>query len=477
MAGDVTPSAPQSPPCDGVPLDQHWWIAFLRRGVLRVVQGATGTEGRARYPTYDVDFLETRVLQTQSATRGRSMELSELVRFRHLVLAVCDITGLVWKVQVSDGSVLQRHAIAGGNGDVSRPGKLEWATRKDGRLVMGSVGNRQMDTRTGAFQDRHSEWVKVLSQGGTIENSDWGPVFAALRTAAGVRGDGYLWHEAIEWDALSRRWIVLPRKRGFVTPFEPTRDESMGTNVLLVADEDFRHINVSSVGPLEPEWGFSSVRRVPGMRDVFAALKCREVDGEMQTVRLLPSACLAVALAWGGGRHAPSHSLACFLNSPMLLPPSSAAAHGVHSGRTFSSQKRALVGPGQRQVRGLGVPWLPSARLAATSEGVTCLFRAMWQIRAQLPGLTAPRQRAAIAAVTRRPQVPRPPRLAERLRGLRGNPNASNCHVVIIHTCNNTLATATSIRTTNVDERHSACGPLRNAMRRWGCGAVYGLCF
>ncbi len=291
MAGDVTPSAPQSPPCDGVPLDQHWWIAFLRRGVLRVVQGATGTEGRARYPTYDVDFLETRVLQTQSATRGRSMELSELVRFRHLVLAVCDITGLVWKVQVSDGSVLQRHAIAGGNGDVSRPGKLEWATRKDGRLVMGSVGNRQMDTRTGAFLDRHSEWVKVLSQGGTIENSDWGPVFAALRTAAGVRGDGYLWHEAIEWDALSRRWIVLPRKRGFVTPFEPTRDESMGTNVLLVADEDFRHINVSSVGPLEPEWGFSSVRRVPGMRDVFAALKCREVDGEMQTVRLLPS-CL-----------------------------------------------------------------------------------------------------------------------------------------------------------------------------------------
>uniref|UniRef100_A0A7S0PA38 Uncharacterized protein n=1 Tax=Cafeteria roenbergensis TaxID=33653 RepID=A0A7S0PA38_CAFRO len=283
MAGDVTPSAPQSPPCDGVPLDQHWWIAFLRRGVLRVVQGATGTEGRARYPTYDVDFLETRVLQTQSATRGRSMELSELVRFRHLVLAVCDITGLVWKVQVSDGSVLQRHAIAGGNGDVSRPGKLEWATRKDGRLVMGSVGNRQMDTRTGAFLDRHSEWVKVLSQGGTIENSDWGPVFAALRTAAGVRGDGYLWHEAIEWDALSRRWIVLPRKRGFVTPFEPTRDESMGTNVLLVADEDFRHINVSSVGPLEPEWGFSSVRRVPGMRDVFAALKCREVDGEMQT--------------------------------------------------------------------------------------------------------------------------------------------------------------------------------------------------
>lgn len=297
MAGDVTPDVPESPPCDGVPLDQHWWISFLRRGVLRIVKGATGSEGRAKYPTYAVEFLETRVLQTQSATRGRSMELSELVRFRHLVLAVCDITGLVWKVQVSDGSVLQRHAIAGGNGDVSRPGKLEWATRKDGRLVMGSVGNRQMDARTGAFLDRNSEWVKVLSAGGTIENSDWGPVFAALRTAAGVRGEGYLWHEAVEWDALSRRWIVLPRKRGFVTPFEPTTDESMGTNVLLVADEDFRHINVSSVGPLEPEWGFSSVRRVPGMRDTFAALKCREVDGTMQTVRqLLPSGWGALKL-------------------------------------------------------------------------------------------------------------------------------------------------------------------------------------
>lgn len=251
------------------------------------------------------------------------MELSELVRFRHLVLAVCDITGLVWKVQVSDGSVLQRHAIAGGNGDVSRPGKLEWATRKDGRLVMGSVGNRQMDTRTGAFLDRHSEWVKVLSSGGTIENSDWGPVFAALRTAAGVRGDGYLWHEAIEWDALSRRWVVLPRKRGFVTPFEPTRDESMGTNVLLVADEDFRRINVSSVGPLEPEWGFSSVRRVPGMRDVFAALKCREVGGEMQTVRqrlqLLLQLASCMQSCVGRSRREPLASEASVIS---LFPPS-----------------------------------------------------------------------------------------------------------------------------------------------------------
>jgi len=283
---DVVPEPPVSPPCDGVALHDRWWLAYLRRGVLQ----ARRPEGSpaSGQPVFSVRWLGTTVLRTQSASRGRSMELSDVVRFRHLVLAVCDITGMVWKVRVEDGSVFQRHAVAGGNGEATVPGKLEWATRKDGKLVMGSVGTRMHDEETGAFVHRDSEWVKVLGPNGGIENADWGAVFAALRSAAGVGAGGYLWHEAVEWDPLHRRWLVLPRKRSFTDPYDAELDESKGTNVLLVADEHFRNVTARTVGPVEPEWGFSALRRVPGTDGVLMVLKCREVAGVMRTVRRAP---------------------------------------------------------------------------------------------------------------------------------------------------------------------------------------------
>ena len=66
--------------------------------------------------------------------RNRSMELSELVRYNHLLLAMCDITGLVFKIREADGKIFQRWALADGNGEVNRPFKSEWATVKDGLL-------------------------------------------------------------------------------------------------------------------------------------------------------------------------------------------------------------------------------------------------------------------------------------------------------------------------------------------------------
>jgi soluble calcium-activated nucleotidase 1 len=213
------------------------------------------------------------------------MELSEVIRFRHNLLALCDITGLVWKVRVADGSIFQRYAIADGNGEVPKPCKIEWATRKDGHLMVGSVGKSFLDDETGQFINRDSEWIKVISASGRVENSDWGAVYAALRRAAGVEMEGYLWHEAIEWDALSRRWIVMPRKRALRTPFGETANERKGTNIILVADEGFRHIEVKTLGEVEEDWGTGTVRRVPGQRNVFATIKTREIAGVQHSVR------------------------------------------------------------------------------------------------------------------------------------------------------------------------------------------------
>ncbi len=62
---------------------------------------------------YSVSWGRDVLLSTRTATKGRSMELSELVQYRHLLLAFCDSTGMVWKVNPNSGTVLQRYAIAG----------------------------------------------------------------------------------------------------------------------------------------------------------------------------------------------------------------------------------------------------------------------------------------------------------------------------------------------------------------------------
>ena len=37
-------------------------------------------------------------------------------------------------------------------------------------------------------------------------------MYQALRKASNTSYPGYLWHEAVHWDARNRRWIILPRK-------------------------------------------------------------------------------------------------------------------------------------------------------------------------------------------------------------------------------------------------------------------------
>ena len=175
-------------------------------------------------------------------------------------------------------------------------------------------------------------WVKAIDENGRIENFDWRPVYKALRAATGHTYPGYLWHEAVHWDALHRVWVVLPRKAS-ASRYSVAEDQRKGTNLLLLASEDFadiqvckrdgcaaawaggrvltRGLQVRTIGPVEPEYGFTSVRsawpravrsvrrprvvltcgtlparrdaEVPGTNDTYAALKVHEVDGRTHT--------------------------------------------------------------------------------------------------------------------------------------------------------------------------------------------------
>ncbi|CAK9062538.1 Soluble calcium-activated nucleotidase 1 (SCAN-1) (Apyrase homolog), partial [Durusdinium trenchii] len=257
------------------------WRSFLQKGVLESV---TGPQGDKRYK---LELRQRLILASETAKRNRSMELSELVQFEGRLLAMCDYTGLIFKVDTAhppagqQPQVFQRWAIADGNGEKVKPCKMEWATVKDGLLWVGSVGVELRDPNSGEVLHRDSEWVKTIDRQGRVLNLDWGRVYAALKHAA--NSTAYLWHEAVHFCPRTRSWYVLPRKRSLHRRYDPVLDETMGTNVLLIASEDFREITTRRVGPLQPDRGFTALRKIPGTLDHFLALKVREVGDEAST--------------------------------------------------------------------------------------------------------------------------------------------------------------------------------------------------
>mmetsp|Transcript_92 Transcript_92/g.306 ORF Transcript_92/g.306 Transcript_92/m.306 type:complete len:368 (+) Transcript_92:224-1327(+) len=257
------------------------WRSYLRKGVLRAHDDGDGLK------KYSIEWGRTLTLESETAKRNRSMELSELVQFGDRILAMCDATGLIFKLDTVDPppnthpKVFQRWALADGNGEKVKPCKIEWATVRDNMLWVGSIG-KEWANAEGEIIHRDAEWVKTIDQQGRVQNLNWGKIYAALKYAANVT-TGYLWHEAVHWCPRNRLWYILPRKRSLQTPYDPVTDETMGTNILLTASDDFRDIRVTTIGPLQSDRGFTAMRKIPGSEDHFLALKVREVGTDQAT--------------------------------------------------------------------------------------------------------------------------------------------------------------------------------------------------
>eukprot|EP00040_Diaphanoeca_grandis_P003105 m.23771 g.23771 ORF g.23771 m.23771 type:complete len:406 (+) comp14349_c0_seq1:175-1392(+) len=252
--------------------EKFLWHAVFKRGLLD-----RDDDG------YKIVWTHEDKLFTKTAMKNRSMELSELVQYKHMLLGFCDITGLVFKITVKDGKskVLQRYAIADGDGNSAKPFKAEWATVKDGRLWVGSAGKEwtTLPPDPPGIVHTDPQWVKVIDENGFISNVDWHVVYEALRTKTNTTYPGYLWHEAVFWDARIRKWLFLPRKASEKGPYDPITDISLGSNFLFVCSETFSEIEVMRIGPLEPMFGFSSLKRIPGTTD-YLALKTFETEDE-----------------------------------------------------------------------------------------------------------------------------------------------------------------------------------------------------
>jgi hypothetical protein len=216
------------------PNKSNTWFSILQRAeLLRDIES----------DTWLVSWGGHIILETHTANNNRSMELSELVQYRGRLLGMCDRTGILYKIDISTGAAWPRWAIADGDGDEPKPFKGECtsaectptlvlrrctaadrpavesparagATVKNGKLWVGSPGVKwwapadplaSRGPRKGrALLNRNPEWVKHMDERGHIVNHDWGPVYAALRRAMGVTKDGYVWHEAVHWDSVSR---------------------------------------------------------------------------------------------------------------------------------------------------------------------------------------------------------------------------------------------------------------------------------
>ena len=265
------------------------WNSVLKRAKLV----------RERNGNFTLSFLGDEEVSTEMARKNRAMELSLLVSFGGTLFSACDSTGVLFRifptsrereraVAVPDRVLVDGPAATRQTRELSTKGmKAEWATVKDGSLLVGSIGKEWIDG-SGHVKHRDPEWVKRLDARGGMVSENWGPAFTALRKAVGTSFPaGYMWHEAIHWFEEERKWVVLPRKASTDTPYSPKADENMGTNLLLLASEDFSEIDVRRLGPLEPAYGFTAVRKLPGkfnsgggneLRHLFVGLKVREEE-------------------------------------------------------------------------------------------------------------------------------------------------------------------------------------------------------
>ncbi|XP_054742292.1 apyrase [Anastrepha obliqua] len=252
------------------------WRSYLKKGYLTY---------RKTKPEITVkwDSGEPVVLESGFALKGRGMELSELVTFNGKLLSFDDRTGLVY--DLTKEKPMPWVILLDGNGHNAKGFKAEWATVKDEKLYVGSMG-KEWTTSAGDFENENPMYVKVISPNGEVRSLSWAFNYKLLRQEAmQIHWPGYMIHESGMWSNHQKKWYFLPR-RCSRKKYNETQDEHMGCNLLISADERFTKINTV---PLDAtNWvhthGFSSFKFVPNTDDqLIVALKSEELDGKTST--------------------------------------------------------------------------------------------------------------------------------------------------------------------------------------------------
>ncbi|KAF8819526.1 apyrase [Cardiosporidium cionae] len=227
---------------------------------------------------YSVNWEPENEITSLYNYKDRGMELSELINFNGDLLSFDDRTGIVYK-HFPNGDISPQYILTEGDGTQAKGMKIEWVTIKDGELWIGSFGKEFVDL-DGRIVHEHPMWVTVINSQGKIRRHNWKVQYDLIRSALSAPPPGYCIHEAINWSEAHQRWYILPRRLS-TEPYDEKLDEVViaekGTNVLVVANEDFSKIEILTVGQTIAKRGFSSFKFVPGTNDtLLLALKTEE---------------------------------------------------------------------------------------------------------------------------------------------------------------------------------------------------------
>nr|CAL26006.1 CG5276 [Drosophila melanogaster]CAR93147.1 CG5276-PA [Drosophila melanogaster] len=252
------------------------WRSYLKKGYL------TYTVARSEIQISWDDGAPI-VLESAFALKGRGMELSELVTFNGRLLTFDDRTGLIYEI-VNDKPI-PWVILLDGDGHSAKGFKAEWATVKEQTLYVGSMG-KEWTTSAGDFENNNPMYVKAITPSGEVRSLNWVDNFKQLRLQSmQITWPGYMIHESGTWSEERNRWFFLPR-RCSKEKYNETKDEHMGCNVLVSADESFTNVETVRLDPenTTPTHGFSSFKFLPGTDDsIIVALKSEELNGKTAT--------------------------------------------------------------------------------------------------------------------------------------------------------------------------------------------------
>jgi len=271
------------------------WHAFLKEGYLDLAENRADPTLSKIAVGWDDENIHN--ITSGLAYSGRGMELSTLNAFNGKLYSCDDKTGVVYQLPLDQEDVEDESnanttdstlkpipwAILA-DGDFEGPNgfKCEWGTIKDDELWIGGHGVHKYN-KSGVIVSSKDRFIKKISPTGEVKHLDWSENFDKMANALGVQNPGYVTHEAAGWSDTLQKWIFTPRKIN-KEKYSDASDAQSGSNVMLIADEQFNEIEVVHIGSPTPNEGFSGFKFVPGTNDQFIiALKTEETDDNVKS--------------------------------------------------------------------------------------------------------------------------------------------------------------------------------------------------
>lgn len=246
------------------------WKSYLKTGIITY-----NTRKKSIDIIWNNDDIQE--LVSNYGHKGRGMELSELVIFNGRLLSFDDRTGIVY--EIVNKLMIPWVILTDGEGKSAKGFKSEWATVKDEILYVGSIG-KEWTSSTGEYVNDDPMFIKQITIDGEIKSCNWAYRYKVLRKAVGIDFPGYLMHESGSWSEAHKKWFFLPR-RCSTESYSEKKDEKMGCNLLISANEEFSVVHTTRIGELDPVLGYSSFKFLPNTNDtIIVALISEEVNGK-----------------------------------------------------------------------------------------------------------------------------------------------------------------------------------------------------